>query len=207
MSAAERRRSGAQATQKKRREEVVDSRRGLESSSSSILERLGPAPAPLTRVVAKNIGANVSAQDVRALFATAGPVTRVAAVLEGGAATYEIDFHTAESARRALYEYDKRTLDGRPMSLSLTSGPSAVPSRPRNGAAALFKAAVQNTRRSFHEDDDVDVDDGARDNGTSVVLDVSTVLDRPRKKAPQQKKYLPAASASSKRKPPKSRRA
>jgi len=60
----------AQATQKTKRDKLVESRRGIERS---ILDRLGDREE-VTRVVARNIAASISAVDVRALFAAAGTV-------------------------------------------------------------------------------------------------------------------------------------
>ena len=70
MAALSRRRSVAQATQKTKRDKLVESRRGIERS---ILDRLGDREE-VTRVVARNIAASISAVDVRALFAAAGTV-------------------------------------------------------------------------------------------------------------------------------------
>ncbi|KAJ8611929.1 hypothetical protein CTAYLR_004351 [Chrysophaeum taylorii] len=139
MSALLRRRATAAAKARTQRSAVVDKKR-------SILSRVGDANESLTRIVAKNIGETVSAADVRTLFASAGKVERVAAVLgASGSATYEIDFDDPVSARVALSRFDQRTLDGRKMTLSLVTPP-----RKDIGAAAasLFAAAVDDAHKS-----------------------------------------------------------
>lgn len=88
------------------------------------MDRVGGRKDPLTRIIAKNIGANVSAVEVRELFSeVGGNVKRVAAVLgaTGMSAAYEIDFEDEVAARTAL-SLDQMTLDGRRLSLSLVPG-------------------------------------------------------------------------------------
>mmetsp|Transcript_13110 Transcript_13110/g.15848 ORF Transcript_13110/g.15848 Transcript_13110/m.15848 type:complete len:192 (+) Transcript_13110:88-663(+) len=118
MAAVARRRSLVQKEQKAKRKSLIENRRGLE-----VLDRVGDADTSLCRVIVKNISASVAAQDVRALFATAGNIKKVVSSLNGSGstATYEIDFADGDSARKALYEFDQRTLDGRKMNLSLTA--------------------------------------------------------------------------------------
>mmetsp|Transcript_11822 Transcript_11822/g.38940 ORF Transcript_11822/g.38940 Transcript_11822/m.38940 type:complete len:234 (-) Transcript_11822:201-902(-) len=154
MSALSRRRHVAVASQKSRREDLLDSRRGIDRHS--ILDRVGEREA-LTRIVAKNITASVSAEEVRSLFSTAGAVTRIASVLTGATAVYEIDFADPDAARRALYEYDRRTLDGREMTLALARGGEAAvranktrddKKKATSAGAALFAAAVNDANRT-----------------------------------------------------------
>jgi hypothetical protein len=75
MSAARARRAqNAQVASRTRRSAAADANR-------NILDRVGPSKPKMTRLVAKNIGASVSAVDVRSLFATVGTVKEVRAVL------------------------------------------------------------------------------------------------------------------------------
>lgn len=137
-----------------KREELVNRRR-----AASILERVGGPKDPLTRIIAKNIGANVSAVEVRELFSeVGGKVKKVAAVLgaTGMSAAYEIDFEDEAAARNAL-SLDQMTLDGRRLSLSLVPEEAKknepqmpIKPKPKDGKAAanLLASALDKANSS-----------------------------------------------------------
>ena len=144
-------------------------------------------------MIAKNIGDSVSAVDVRTLFSTAGTITRIAAVLGAtGAATYEIDFAHSADARRCVYEYDQRTLDGRKMALTLAKDSLAKPEKAKsNGGAALFAAAMnaaattsnRPTKNTTQPKKHVAIDlNNVTKVPKNIVVDVSTALKSTRGK-------------------------
>lgn len=138
MSAARARRAqNAQVASRTRRSAAADANR-------NILDRVGPSKPKMTRLVAKNIGASVSAVDVRSLFATVGTVKEVRAVLGASSTvvTYEVDFADAASAREACVRFDQRTLDGRVMGLSLEQAGGAKAAAPKPAAKAPPKKAA-----------------------------------------------------------------
>ena len=128
------------------------SRAAATNSNRNILDRVGPSKPKLTKLIAKNIGASVSAVDVRSLFATVGEVAKVSSILGASstAVTYEIDFKDGSAAREACLRFDQRTLDGRVMHLSLEQGgkaaakaPAAAPKAPAKKAAAKKAPAAK----------------------------------------------------------------
>ena len=112
--------------------------------------------------------------------------------LKATQATYEIDFADAKSARKALYEYDQRTLDGR--KLSVTLGP-ANKRTPRSGNdqkkgrvfAAAMEDAVGDSKNAKQRYLAVD------DKPKKVVVDIDSVLKKSpaRKKTPRPERTAP----------------
>lgn len=120
------------------------SRAAATNSNRNILDRVGPSKPKLTKLIAKNIGASVSAVDVRSLFATVGEVAKVSSILGASstAVTYEIDFKEGSAAREACLRFDQRTLDGRVMHLSLEQGGKAAAKAPAPAPKAPAKKAA-----------------------------------------------------------------
>ena len=176
------------------------SRAAATNSNRNILDRVGPSKPKLTKLIAKNIGASVSAVDVRSLFATVGEVAKVSSILGASstAVTYEIDFKDGSAAREACLRFDQRTLDGRVMHLSLEQGgkaaakaPAAAPKAPAKKVPAAKKAPAAKTAVAVKK------------KAAPFVVDLSAAA---KKKAPV-KKLVVELGAKLKNKPVKTLRA
>ncbi|KAJ8600226.1 hypothetical protein CTAYLR_001955 [Chrysophaeum taylorii] len=138
---------------RRRREQVTSVRREKRSQATrarrdvSILDRLGPKVDSLVGV--SNLPFDVLESDLEELFGQVGQVSRVDVDYDDSGrslGTATVTMATAKLAKAAVQQYDKITIDGAVVSVSLQDG-SQRPSQPSkekaNVRAGLFGTALK----------------------------------------------------------------